>query len=126
MEDSTNSTSNYSRDPNLSCSSPILLFEYGDYRTGAGDHFWTSKRMVKQRDTPVERIRPRSAAMNSSISSSTDSSHSAVKLCDSDISYVPDVVSLSEGIFCGMATKTPWPLGSNRLQKLVTIEILIF
>ena len=113
MEDFTNTTSNYSQDPSFYCSSPVLLFEYDNYQTGAGDQFWTSTRRVKQRDTPVKRIRPRSAAMNSSIISSTDPSHSAVKLCDSDTSYSPDFVSLSEGIFCDMATKTPWPLCSK-------------
>ncbi|KAK0513983.1 hypothetical protein JMJ35_003705 [Cladonia borealis] len=113
MEYFTNTTSNYSQDPSFYCSSPVLLFEYDNYQTGAGDNFWTSKRRVKQRDTPVKRIRPRSAAMNSSIVSSTDPSHSAVKLCDSDTSYGPDFVSLSEGIFCDMATKTPWPLCSE-------------
>ena len=113
MEDFTNTTSNYSQDPSFYCSSPVLLFEYDNYQTGAGDQFWTSTRRVKQRDTPVKRIRPRSAAMNSSIISSTDPSHSAIKLCDSDTSYSPDFVSLSEGIFCDMATKTLWPLCSK-------------
>jgi len=117
MEDFTNTTSNYSQDPNFYGSSPVLLFEYDNYQTGAGDHFWTSKRRVKQRDTPVKRIRPRSAAMGSSIISSTDPSHSAVKLCDSDTSYGPDFVSLSEGIFCDMATKTPWPFCSNSVAE---------
>lgn len=117
MEDFTNTTSNYSRDPTFYCSSPVLLFEHDNYQTGAGDHFWTAKRRVKQRDTLVKRIKPRSAAMNSTIISSADPSHSAVKLCESDTSYGPDFVSLSEGIFCDMATKTPWPLCSKSVAE---------
>ena len=117
MEDFTNTTSNYSRDPTFYCSSPVLLFEHDNYQTGAGDQFWTAKRRVKQRDTPVKRIRPRSAAMNSTIIASTDPSHSAAKLCESDTSYGPDFVSLSEGIFCDMATKTPWPLCSKSVAE---------
>lgn len=110
MEDFNNITQNTGRDPNFFCSYPALLFENDNYQTGAGDNFWTTKRRVKQRDTPIKRTRPRSAAMSSSIISSPDPSHSAVKLCESDTSYGPDFVSLSEGIFCDMATKTHWPL----------------
>ena len=113
MEDFTNTTQNTNQNPSFFCSYPALLFENDNYQTGAGDHFWTAKRRVKQRDTPVKRIRPRSAAMSSSIISSPDPSHSAIKLCESDTSYGPDFVSLSEGIFCDMATKTHWPLCSK-------------
>ena len=110
MEDFTSTTSNINHIPNVFCSYPGLLFENDNYQTGAGDHFWTVKRRFKQTDSPIKRIRPRSAAMSSSIISSPDPSHSAVKLCDSDASYGPGFVSLSEGIFCDMATKTHWPL----------------
>lgn len=110
MEDFTNITQNTNQNPSFFCSFPALLFENDNYQTGAGDSFWSAKRRVKQRDTPVKRIRPRSSAMSSSIISSPDPSHSALKLCESDTSYGPDFVSLSEGIFCDMATKTHWPL----------------
>lgn len=113
MDDFTNTTINTAQNPSFFCSYPALLFEPDNYQTGAGDQFWTAKRRVKQRDTPIKRIRPRSAAMSSSIISSPDPSHSALKLCESDTSYGPDFVSLSEGIFCDMATKTHWPLCSK-------------
>ena len=36
--------------------------------------------------------------------------HSAVELCGSEQSFGPDFVSVAEGIFCDMSTKTAWPL----------------
>ena len=39
--------------------------------------------------------------------------HSARELCESALSHGPDFVSLSEGVFCDMDTKTHWPLCSS-------------
>ena len=104
MQAFTNLSTDYSTDPNFYCHLPTLQFEYNMDETGQPDSFWNSKRAV---------IKTRSAGLSTSIIGSQDAAHSALKLCQSDTSLSPDFVSFSEGIFCDMATKTPWPLCST-------------
>ena len=114
MQDFTNLSSNPDTNSDYYCHLPAMIFEYNMDETGQPDSFWNSKRTIDKRQTTShrDRIKPRSAAMASHIISSQDTSHSALKLCQSDTSYSPDFVSFAEGIFCDMDTKTPWPLCS--------------
>ena len=64
----------------------------------------TKKRQQQQQ----AKTRP-SGLANRLLSSPRDK-HSARKLCESETSYGPGLVSKSEGVFCDMGTKTQWPL----------------
>lgn len=115
MQDFTNLTADYSKDPQTYCHLPAMIFEKNMDETGQSNSFWYGKRSMDEGRTSP-RLRPRSPAMSSSIIGSQDTSHSALKLCQSDTSHSPDFVSFSEGIFCDMATKTPWSLCSDTVK----------
>ena len=108
MQDFTNVTTDYSTDPAHYCNAPVMVFE----ENPDPDNTVVWKR-ESAAVTPKRGLLKRSPAMSSHIIGSQDTSHSALKLCSSDTSYSPDFVSFSEGIFCDMGTKTPWPLCSS-------------
>lgn len=94
------------------CSAPVMVFE--DHTDNLPSSIWKRSTTNAKRGTGILK---RSAAMSNHIIGSQDASHSALKLCQSPTSYSPDFVSFSEGIFCDMDTKTPWPLCSTEKVK---------
>ncbi|ORY14871.1 hypothetical protein BCR34DRAFT_644594 [Clohesyomyces aquaticus] len=59
---------------------------------------------------------PRSESMMSILISSPYSDHSVKRLCESEMSWRPDVVSETEGLFCDMDKKL-WPLCSDTVKR---------
>ena len=118
VEDATNSTS-LSKD--TYCSAPNMIFQDG--HPSPSNDIWSisydpsingvdgmGKRRAARRGAPVRKRSPR---MESQLVISDDPDHSAKRLCQSDMSHSADFVSLDEGLFCDMGSKTLWPLCGN-------------
>ena len=87
-----------------------VLSQTSDFWTGPGqedfvDGHGDKKRIVRKRRTdtsPIHEFRH--------LVSSPHDTHSAQKLCESEISRGPDFVSHSEGLFCDMQGRSLWTL----------------
>ncbi|PKS08638.1 hypothetical protein jhhlp_005025 [Lomentospora prolificans] len=75
--------------------------------------------MLKRRGTssgPSAR-RKRSQRMSERLIVTPHAKHSAVELCNSETSWGPDEVSLTERMFCDMETKSLYPLCKNGIEE---------
>ncbi|KAL6714230.1 hypothetical protein ACLMJK_007653 [Lecanora helva] len=109
MQDFTDVSMNVSSlDPNHFCTYPAMVFQ--DHPDPHQNSLWQSGDMKLRARSDIKKRTP---AMESHIIGSQDASHSAIALCESPTSWSPDFVSFSEGVFCDMGTKTPWPLCSG-------------
>lgn len=65
-------------------------------------------------------LKPRShvppALVGKQIVKSRMDTHTATSLCESETSRGPDFVSLTEGKFCDMETKTLWPICKDKVD----------
>ncbi|KAF6235251.1 hypothetical protein HO173_006445 [Letharia columbiana] len=130
MQEYTNLTTAYSRDPAHYCDEECIIFHRdptkhldfkkhppkedrlfrGNHPPGGpccmDDDDGYAKRN-RQRQQPRNRRPPALAAR---LVSSPHGKHSATDLCGSELSHGPDFVSWSERVFCDMGTKVSWPL----------------
>lgn len=116
IQDFTNTTdSGPVKDPGAFCTPPVMNFHHDN----PGEYDWSFWREGVQKRHEHKKVASHdgSSVRDPRIISSPHSEHSAQKLCESASSKGPDFVSLEEGIYCDMTTKTHWPLCSDSVSS---------
>lgn len=79
--------------------------------------FPSADRQLKKQSESKRSLAQRQEAMSDEVVISSRPGNDVFDLCGSETSLGPDYVSLAEGMFCDMSTKTLWPLCGDLLAK---------
>ncbi|KAF2195023.1 hypothetical protein K469DRAFT_743711 [Zopfia rhizophila CBS 207.26] len=104
------------------CNAPITIAHYDAGRDDSIlPKFWRSNTKLKRTSRSSRRSdrgsrSPGDSPFNGTLIASYHAQHNATALCANPMSWGPDFVSLDEGIFCDMTTRTTWPLCGNYIH----------
>ena len=128
MEDFTNLTSDYSKNPADYCKYPVMVFkqdhpydfhsehrsshknEWNNANSGEYKRMWQKPEVEEVKAGRKRRKVSSPSKAFTHLVASPHESHSAQQLCESETSHGPDFVSHKEGVFCDMETRALWPL----------------
>lgn len=114
------------------CQRSAVMMAYDDVNDSRPRKFEEDRSLAEEyasnapngtKTTGKRQVRKRSTEMASELVVSQHDGHSAVGLCSSDTSFGPDFLSIHEGSFCDMGTKTLWPLcDAETVDKCFDVE----
>ena len=130
-----NATEKYNHDVDFYCSSDAIMFKTKFDKTWDPDGkvLWNPQMATKGDngarslpDTTADnelpshhtKVRRSGSSVFAHLIASHMSHHSAIKLCEDDLSHGPDFVSLVENVFCDMALKEYYPLCERKSDKV--------